>query len=44
MRVNVMGFHFDDYEVHPGDVVARSFTESQVKMPCLFANVGFRLF
>ena len=44
MRVNLIGFHFDDYEVRPGGQVTRAFAERRVKMPLLFANVGFRIF
>jgi hypothetical protein len=44
MRVNLVGFSFDDYEVRPGDRVTRTFTERRVAMPLLFANVGFKLF
>lgn len=44
MRINMVTFHFDDYEVRPGDQVTRAFEERVVRMPYLFANVGFRLF
>ena len=44
MRVNVIRFHVDDYEVRPGDQVMRAFDERQVRVPYLFANVGLRLF
>jgi len=44
MRVNLMQFHFDDYEVHPGDQVTRVFDEHRVMVPYLFANIGLRLF
>jgi tetrahydromethanopterin S-methyltransferase subunit F len=44
MRVNLMQFHFDDYEVHQGDQVSRVFDEHRVKVPYLFANIGLRLF
>lgn len=44
MRVNLVWFHFDDYEVRPGDEVTRAFAQSRVVMPYLFANVGLRLF
>jgi hypothetical protein len=44
MRVNFIRFHFDDYEVRPGDQVMRAFDEKQVRVPYLFANIGLRLF
>jgi hypothetical protein len=44
MRVNFIRFHFDDYEVRPGDEVMRTFDETQVRVPYLFANIGLRLF
>jgi hypothetical protein len=44
MRVNVIRFHFDDYEVQPGGQVMRAFDERQIKVPYLFANFGLRLF
>jgi len=44
MRVNFIRFHFDDYEVRPGDRVIRAFDEKQVRVPYLFANFGLRLF
>jgi hypothetical protein len=44
MRVNVMQFHFDDYEVQRSDQVTRAFDERRVLVPYLFANIGFRLF
>lgn len=44
MRVNMIEFHFDDYEVRPGDQVTRVFDERDVAVPYLFANVGLRLF
>ena len=44
MRVNVMQFHFDDYEVSRGDQVTRTFNDRRVLVPYLFANIGFRLF
>jgi hypothetical protein len=44
MRVNFIRFHFDDYEVRPGDEVMRAFDERQVRVPYLFANFGLRLF
>jgi hypothetical protein len=44
MRVNFIRFHFDDYEVRPGDQVLRAFDERQVRVPYLFANIGLRVF
>jgi hypothetical protein len=44
MRVNLMQFHFDDYEVRRGDQVTRAFDEHRVMVPYLFANIGFRVF
>ena len=44
MRVNLMQFHFDDYEVRGGDQVTRAFDEHRVLVPYLFANIGVRLF
>jgi hypothetical protein len=44
MRVNLIEFRFDDYEIRPGDQVTHASAERRVKMPFLFANVGFRLF
>ena len=40
MRVNLIGFRFDDYEIRPGDQMVRVFAERRVRMPLLFANVG----
>lgn len=44
MRVNLVGFRFDDYEIRPGDQMTRAFTERRVRMPLLFANVGIGFF
>jgi len=44
MRVNLITFNFDDYEIRPGDQVTRTFTDRRVMVPYLFANVGVRLF
>jgi len=44
MRVNLIRFNFDDYEVRPVDQVTRAFTDRRVMVPYLFANVGVRLF
>ena len=42
MRVNLIGFRFDDYEVSPGDQMTRAFAERRVRMPLLFANIGIK--
>lgn len=42
MRVNLIDFRFDDYEVRPGGQVTPAFAERRVKMPLLFANVGIK--
>jgi hypothetical protein len=44
IRVNVIRFHFDDYEVNPADEVTHAFSERRVRVPYLFLNVGVRLF
>jgi hypothetical protein len=44
MRVNLMQFHFDDYEVRRGDEVTRAFDEHRMMVPYLFANIGLRMF
>ena len=44
MRVSLITFHFDDYEVRSGDQVTRAFEERVVMVPYLFANFGLRLF
>ena len=42
MRVNQIGFRFDDFEVRPGDQVTRAVSQRRVRMPLLFANVGIK--
>lgn len=44
MRVNIVGFRFDDYEVAPNDQITYGFSSRKVLMPYLFVNVGLRLF
>jgi hypothetical protein len=44
MRFNIIGFHFDDYEVTARDEVRHDFVRKKVLVPSLFANVGIRLF
>ena len=43
MRINIIGFHFDDYEVGTADQVRYAFARKRLIMPYLFANVGLRL-
>jgi hypothetical protein len=42
MRVNQIGFRFDDFDVRPGDQVTRAFAQRRVRMPLLFANIGIK--
>jgi hypothetical protein len=44
MRVNLIDFRFDDYEIAPADQVRHGFTQRRVRLPYLFANLGVRLF
>ena len=44
IRINIMRFHFDDYEVSASDEVTHVFSRKNVLVPYLFANFGFRLF
>jgi hypothetical protein len=44
MRINMMQFQFDDYEVSPRDEVRHAFSERRVLVPYLFVNLGLRLF
>ena len=44
MRINFVGFNFDDYEVRPNDEVSRAFTRKTTLVPYLFFNFGLRLF
>jgi hypothetical protein len=44
LRFNVIGFHFDDYEVDAGDEVRYDFARKKVLVPSFFANVGVRIF
>lgn len=43
VRFNIMGFHFDDYEVTVRDEVRHSFVRKRMMVPYLFANFGFRI-
>ena len=44
MRLNVVGFRFDDYEVDATDTITTSFAERRVLAPYLFVNLGLKLF
>ncbi len=44
MRINVVGFQFDDYEVDVTDQITHRFSDRQVLMPYVFVNVGIRVF
>ena len=44
MRVNIVGFRFDDYEVDATDTLRYDFNEKKVLMPYLFVNLGLKLF
>jgi len=44
VRINVMGFNFDDYEVSVTDQVTHSFRREKVLVPYLYVNMGIRLF
>lgn len=44
MRVNVIGFRFDDYEVSAANGLTHVLSRKQVLVPYLFANVGLRMF
>jgi hypothetical protein len=44
VRINVIGFNFDDYEVSATDQVTHSFRQAKVLVPYLFVNFGVRLF
>ena len=44
MRINIMGFHFDDYEVSARDEVRYAFARKRMLIPYLFANFGLRMF
>jgi hypothetical protein len=43
VRFNIMGFHFDDYEVTVRDEVRHAFARKRMMVPYLFANFGFRI-
>lgn len=44
MRLNIVGFQFDDYEVDVTDTITHGFSEKRVLMPYLFVNVGLKVF
>ena len=44
MRINIVGFRFDDFEVDAADEITYAFTEKRVLMPYLFVNLGLKLF
>jgi hypothetical protein len=44
VRVNIMRFHFDDFEVAANGESRSAFDESRVLVPYLFVNLGFRMF
>ena len=44
MRVNIVGFQFDTYEVNLDDRITYDFSGKRVLMPMLFVDLGFRLF
>lgn len=43
VRFNIMGFHFDDYEVTVRDEVRYAFARKRALVPYLFANFGIRM-
>ena len=43
MRINMIGFHFDDYEVGLSDELRYAFARKRMVLPYLFANVGIRM-
>ncbi|HSC28151.1 MAG TPA: hypothetical protein VLD67_12805 [Vicinamibacterales bacterium] len=44
IRINFIGFHFDDYEVSPGGDLTHVFHEGTMTLPYLFVNLGIKLF
>jgi hypothetical protein len=44
IRINMIEFNFDDYEVTASDNVTRVFGKRKVPVPYLFVNFGLRLF
>jgi hypothetical protein len=43
MRINLIGFHFDDYEIGAGDEVRYAFARKRMTIPYIFANIGVRM-
>jgi hypothetical protein len=44
MRLNIVPFQFDNYEVDMADRITHGFSERNVLMPYLFVNIGFKIF
>ena len=44
MRVNIVGFQFDTYDVDLNDRITYAFSSKRVLMPMLFVDVGLKLF
>jgi hypothetical protein len=44
MRIGIVKFNFDDYEVSPSGQVTQAFGDKNVLVPLLFANIGLRMF
>jgi hypothetical protein len=44
IRMNIVGFQFDDYEVDATDAITYGFESERIVMPYLFVNLGLRLF
>ena len=44
MRVNLVRFQIDNYEVDSKDQITYGFTSTRVLMPMLFVDVGFKVF
>lgn len=44
MRMNIVAFRFDDYEVDTTDAITHRFAERRVLTPYLFVNLGLELF
>ena len=44
MRVNIVRFQFDTYEVEIDDQITHGFSSRRTLMPMLFVDIGFKLF
>jgi hypothetical protein len=44
IRINIIGFNFDDYEVTAADQLTYVSTRKSMKVPYLFMNFGLRMF